>query len=917
MEIGLVRQIDIETEMQQSYLDYAMSVIVARALPDARDGLKPVHRRILHAMHSMGIRPDSGFKKSARIVGEVLGKFHPHGDMAVYDAMVRMAQGFSMRYPIIDGQGNFGSMDGDPAAAMRYTEAKMSGIAMELLTDLDKDTVDFVDNFDGSLKEPSVLPSAVPNMLLNGATGIAVGMATSIPPHNLVEVCNSLIHLLTNWTNYEKISLGDLMKFIKGPDFPTGGIIVRKDKDKGEGLNAAYGTGRSKITVQARVHVEQMERGRSRIIVTELPYQTNKSSLIERIAELARSGTLDGLTDLRDESDRQGMRIVIELSKKADPEVVLRTLYRRTSMQSTFSFIMLALVDGEPRLLNLKQALRVYLEHRVEIIRRRSNYELDRAQKRGHILEGLRIALQNLDDVIQLIRRAKDTPQARQRLRNRFKLTIAQANAILEMPLRRLSGLERRKIDQEYRDVQKQIKNLKTLLRSDKKIRNHISEELAAIKVKYGDPRRTQIVWAKGVGDQIQAPLTATDLALSKDTWIVITQDGRISRSPSKRLPRISGRNAPQIVIGASGKDTLYVCDEKGSTASIPIHVIPEVDQPSKGTPLNSISPLASNAKLAAGIAIPPLGSDDKSVENYLIFCTRKGMLKKTTLKSFPGPSAKTFTAIKVGKGDALGWVCMTGGKDEILLVSQQGMAIRFSEKQIRPMGLAAAGVMGMKLEGSDDAIVGMDKIIPRADLLTVSENGLIKRTSLSHFPTQGRYGKGVLAWKSGEGVKLVGAAIGLADQRASITFAKSPPRSLRYGDAVRRNRTSSGRSDFELSTGNRVTGLIPVHPKSKLAKSGIKRTPARKPKTSTKARGTRSSSSTSPRKRAPRKTISSKKPSTPRAKTSSKQTSSKRRSTTSKSSTTKPKTGTRKRSTSSERKTKSISTKGKTKKTS
>ena len=454
------------------------------------------------------------------------------------------------------------------------------------------------------------------------------------------------------------------------------------------------------------------------------------------------------------------------------------------------------------------------------------------------------------------------------------------------MPLRRLSGLERKKIDQEYRDVQKQMKNLEILLRSDKKIRNHISEELTAIKGKYGDPRRTQIAWMKGVGDQIQSPLTATDLAPSKDTWVVITQDGRISRSPTKRLPRISGRNAPQIVIGASGKDTLYLCDEKGSAVSIPIHVIPEVDQPSNGTPLKSISPFASNAKLAAGIAVPPIGSDDKSAGNFLIFCTRKGMLKKTTLKSFPGPSAKTFTAIKVGKDDALGWVCMTGGKDEILLVSQRGMAIRFSEKQIRPMGLSAAGVMGMKLEDSDDAIVGMDKIIPRTDLLTVSENGLIKRTSLSQFPTQGRYGKGVLAWKSGERVKLVGAAIGLADQRASIKFAKSAPRSLRFGDAVRLSRTSSGRSDYELSTGNRITGLIPVHPKPKVAKPGKKRRPARKPKPSVKSSGTRSGSSTSTRKR------------TPRAKTSSKPTSSRRRGTTSKSSPTKPKTGTSQRST-------------------
>jgi len=416
MEVGLVRQIDINTEMQQSYLDYAMSVIVARALPDARDGLKPVHRRILHAMRTMGIRSDSGFKKSARIVGEVLGKYHPHGDMAVYDAMVRMAQDFSMRYQIVEGQGNFGSVDGDPPAAMRYTEARMSSLAMEILNDIGKNTVDFVDNFDGSLQEPTVLPSAVPNMLVNGATGIAVGMATSIPPHNMREVCDALTFLLKNWTRKEKISLDDLMKFVKGPDFPTGGIIVQRKQEDGDALKTAYGSGRGKITLQAKVHLEEMGRGRSRIIVTELPFQTNKSSLIERIADLARSGVLEGLADLRDESDRQGMRIVIELSKTADPEKVLADLYRRTPMQATFSIIMLALVDGEPRLLSLKQALRVYLEHRIEVVQRRTRFDLDHAKKRAHILEGLQVALKNLDDVIQLIRNSKDTDQARGRL---------------------------------------------------------------------------------------------------------------------------------------------------------------------------------------------------------------------------------------------------------------------------------------------------------------------------------------------------------------------------------------------------------------------------------------------------------------------------------------------------------------------
>jgi DNA gyrase subunit A len=909
MEVGLVRQIDINTEMQQSYLDYAMSVIVARALPDARDGLKPVHRRILHAMHSMGIRPDSGFKKSARIVGEVLGKYHPHGDMAVYDAMVRMAQGFSMRYPIIEGQGNFGSMDGDPAAAMRYTEARMSDIAMEILTDLDKDTVEFLDNFDGSLKEPSVLPSAVPNMLLNGATGIAVGMATSIPPHNLIEVCDALIFLLKNWTRYENINLDDLMKFIKGPDFPTGGIIVRKGKNEGEGLGAAYGTGRGKIMVQAKAHVEEMSRGRSRIIVTELPYQTNKSSLIERIADLARSGSIDGITDLRDESDRQGMRIVIELSKNVTPEVVLRTLYRRTPMQNTFSFIMLALVEGEPRLLNLKQALRVYLEHRVEIIRRRSKFELNRARKRAHILEGLKIALKNLDDVIRLIRNAKDTPQARQRIRNRFKLTIAQADAILEMPLRRLSGLERRKIDQEFKDVQKKIKILETLLRSEKKIRDHISDELVEIKGKYGDPRRTQIVRPKSKGDQILTPLTAMDLAPSKDAWIVITNDGRISRTPTMRLPRLAGRNSPQFVIGASGRDTLYLFEERGSAAAVPIHVIPEVDQPVNGTPLNSVSPFPPNVKLTAGIAIPATNVGKGSMDHFLVFCTQMGMVKKTSLQSFPGPSAKSFTAIKVGKGDALGWVCITSGKDELLLVSRKGMAIRFSENQIRPMGLAAAGVMGMKLDAKDDLIIGMDKIIPRAELLLVSQSGLAKRTGLNQFPLQGRYGKGVLAWKSGGDVLLVGSAVGLADHRAKVNFTKSIPKSLRFGDSVRRNRASAGSPLFEITAGNLVAGLTPVFRRNKVAESRKTVATKRTPKSQSKTSGRRSKSSSSQRKTSSRKSTSPKSTAS-RAKGSTKTTKRSASTGTSRRKTAQPKSGTRKSSTNKPKKTTSRSSK-------
>ena len=458
MELGLVKKIDIDKEMQQSYLDYAMSTIVARALPDARDGLKPVHRRILYAMYDMGLRADSTYKKSARIVGEVLGKYHPHGDSAVYEAMARMAQDFSMRTMLVDGQGNFGSIDGDPPAAMRYTEARLALPALDILTDIGKNTVDFVPNFDDTLTEPTVLPAAIPNLLVNGSTGIAVGMSTSIPPHNLGEVVDALVYMLDRWEKLDDISVGQLMKFVQGPDFPTGGIILQQKGE--EGLEAAYGSGRGRVSIQAKAHIEEMERGKSRLIVTELPYMVNKSSLIERIASLARDNVIDGLTDLRDESDRQGMRIVIELTKNVEPQKVLEKLYKRTPMQSTFSIILLALVDGEPRMLSLKQALRVYIEHRLTVIRRRAEYDLDKAKQRAHILEGYLVALKNLDEVIKLIRNAPDVQTARAKLMKRFKLTEVQANAILEMQLRRLAALERKKIETEYKEIKQDIKTL-------------------------------------------------------------------------------------------------------------------------------------------------------------------------------------------------------------------------------------------------------------------------------------------------------------------------------------------------------------------------------------------------------------------------------------------------------------------------
>ncbi|HEY9151428.1 MAG TPA: DNA topoisomerase (ATP-hydrolyzing), partial [Anaerolineales bacterium] len=524
MELGLVRKIDIDSEMQQAYLDYAMSVIVARALPDARDGLKPVQRRILYAMYDMGIRADTAYKKSARIVGEVLGKYHPHGDLAVYEAMARMAQDFSLRTMLVDGQGNFGSVDGDPPAAMRYTEARLTAPAIDLLADLNKNTVDFVPNFDDTLTEPSVLPSAIPNLLVNGATGIAVGMATSIPPHNLSEIVDALVYMLDRWEKLDDIDVDQLMEFVQGPDFPTGGVIV---EEKGEeGIEAAYGSGRGRVTVQAKVHTEEMERGKSRLIVTELPYMVNKSSLIERIAELAREGHLDGLADLRDESDRQGMRIVIELTKNADANIVLHDLYKRTPMQTTFSINLLALVDGEPRTLTLKQALRVYIEHRLTVIRRRAEFDLDKAKQRAHILEGYLIALKNLDEVINIIRSASDVDAARAKLMKRFKLTELQATAILDLQLRRLAALERKKIETEYKEVTAIIKDLTDLLKSAKRMRGVVADELLRVKEAFGDRRRTQIVNLKSGAKGAKA-LTASDMP-EQNVWIGVTADGLV-----------------------------------------------------------------------------------------------------------------------------------------------------------------------------------------------------------------------------------------------------------------------------------------------------------------------------------------------------------------------------------------------------
>jgi len=806
MELGLIRKIDIDREMQQAYLDYAMSTIVARALPDARDGMKPVQRRILYAMYDMGIRPDSPYKKSARIVGEVLGKYHPHGDASVYEAMARMAQDFSMRTLLVDGQGNFGSVDGDPPAAMRYTEARLAPPALDILADINKNTVDFVPNFDDTLQEPSVLPSAIPNLLVNGATGIAVGMATSIPPHNLGEIVDALVYMIEKWEKLDDIDVETLMEFVKGPDFPTGGIIIQEKGE--EGIESAYGSGRGRITVQAKAHVEEMERGKSRIIVTELPYTVNKSSLIERIAELAREGHLEGLSDLRDESDRQGMRIVIELTKNANPEIVLHDLYKRTPMQTTFSINLLALVDGEPRTLTLKQALRVYIEHRLTVIKRRAEFDLDKAKARAHILEGYLVALKNLDEVINLIRSAPDVETARAKLMKRYKLTELQANAILDMQLRRLAALERKKIETEYKEVTALIKELTDLLKSPKKMRGVVADELLKVKAAYGDRRRTQIVDLKE-GKKGAKALTTRDLLPKQSVWVGVTADGVVARTHDEKEPRHSGSDAPRWLVKASTTDTIYFVSKLGKAAAVAAHLIPESDKLGGGSLYYKVSPLSETDPIAAVFALPA-NKSELGEETCVLTVTRYGMVKKTPVSELPGPSSQTFTLVKVNEGDILTSVGLTDGKKkEILLVTALGMAIRFKEDDVRPMGLVAAGVNGIKLEEKDE-VVGVEILPAEGDIFVLASDGKAKRVDQKDFPVQGRYGKGVTVWDLPAKVKIAGTATGKPNHVAAIHMSRGAAKSTRLDAAgVRRRAAAKGDAVVEVKPGEEVTSVV------------------------------------------------------------------------------------------------------------
>jgi len=797
-----VNKVNINAEMQQSYLDYAMSVIVSRALPDARDGLKPVQRRILYAMYDMGIRDTTPHKKSARIVGEVLGKYHPHGDTAVYDAMARMAQDFSERYLLVDGQGNFGSIDGDPPAAMRYTEARLSPISIELLRQLDLETVDFTDNFDGTLKEPSVLPSAIPNMLVNGASGIAVGMATNIPPHNLSEVVDALVMMLENWERIEDITVDDLMVHIKGPDFPTGGMIIQDDGS--ELISQIYGSGHGTVKMRAQTRLEEMSRGRMRIIVTELPYMVNKSSLIERIATIIREGGLEGITDLRDESDRQGMRIVFDLTKNADVETILTTLYKRTQMQSTFGINILALVDGSPHRLSLKQALRVFVEHRIEVIRRRSEFLLRKNEERLHILKALRIAIQHIDEIIRLIKKSQSVDDARQSLMSKYALDEIQANAILEMPLRRLASLERQKIEDEFKEVSKTIEELKALLKSQKKMRQVVIGELREVKETYGDSRRTQI-YTLGEGEKASDFLTVTDVMPLEHYWVEISEDGLLSRTENDKCNRLGGENAPWSLIRTNSHQTIFLVTTEGNSAAIASLSIPVQRDNNNAVPAHKVAPLHPNDILQTVFTVP-IDTEDLP-ERYVITVTRQGMIKRSAVKDLPGVSVSDFVLCKVNPDDELFQVLISDGNQDVLIATASGMCIRFSETEVRSMGLVAAGVNAIKLK-EGDSIVGASLLSDKDEVALLTRLGLAKRIPASDFPVQGRYGQGVIGWKLGERDQIAAMLVGKLTDKGITHFSKTASKVFTVTNAVSRKRAANGQSMYPLKAGDEVIGF-------------------------------------------------------------------------------------------------------------
>ena len=735
--IGKLTPLNIEDELKRSFISYAMAVIVTRALPDVRDGLKPVHRRILYSMNEMGITPDKPYRKSARIVGDVLGKYHPHGDSSVYDAMVRLAQDFSIRYTLVEGQGNFGSVDGDGAAAMRYTEARLSKLSMEMVRDIEKETVDFYPNFDETLMQPAVMPSRFPNLLVNGSSGIAVGMATNIPPHNLGEVIDACVHFI----DHPDCTVDDLMQFVKGPDFPTGGVILGQ-----RGIYDAYHEGRGRIIVRAKSEIEEMAQGRQRIVVTEIPYMVNKAKLIEKIAEMVHEKTVEGISDIRDESDREGMRIVIELKRDVNANVVLNTLYKHTQMQDTFGAIMLALVDGEPKILSLRQMIHHYIEHQEDVIRRRTQYDLNKAEARSHILEGLIIALDNIDEVIALIRGSRTGQEAKDGLMARFGLTERQAQAILDMRLQRLTGLERDKIEAEYAELQKLIAYYRAVLADEAMVLGIIKDELTEIKRKYADERRTEISALEGEIDML-------DLIQEEDMVVTLTHYGYVKRLP-KATYRAQKRGGKGVV-GATTReedfveqmyvvsthDTLMFFTNRGRVYQLNCYQIPEAGRTARGTAIVNLLQLDAGEKVKALLPVPA----EKVAGHYLIMATKNGVIKRTELSEFTNLRKSGLIALVLREDDELIGVALTDGSYEMLLGTRDGMAIRFPETDMRPIGRAAMGVKSIELS-KGDAVVDMCPVFPDMKVLSITENGYGKLTEIDEYRVQSRGGKGIKA---------------------------------------------------------------------------------------------------------------------------------------------------------------------------
>ncbi|HJP71535.1 MAG TPA: DNA gyrase subunit A [Candidatus Limnocylindria bacterium] len=816
--VGNVRPVAIEDEMRTSYIDYAMSVIVARALPDVRDGLKPVHRRILYTMHEMGLRSTAAYRKCAGVVGEAMAKYHPHGDLALYETLVRMAQDFSLRYPLVDGQGNFGSIDGDPPAAMRYTEARMASITDEMLADIEKETVDFVDNYDGRLRQPVVLPSKLPNLLVNGSSGIAVGMATNIPPHNLVEICRAIAALIDD----PDLTVDDLAGIVQGPDFPTGGTIFRfeevrnsitGEKERVDAIRHMYATGRGRVIIRGQVAFEEVRAGRMAVVITELPYQVNKTTLIEKMADLVGAKKITDVGDIRDESDRDGMRIVVEIKRDGSPHTVMQQLFKHTQLQTSFSANMLALVDGQPQTLGLKRMLEHYVSYRREVVRRRTEFDLARAQERAHILEGLKIALDNLDEVIATIRAAADVDTARADLIKKFKLTEIQANAILEMQLRRQAALERKKIEDEYKAIIQLISELEDLLANPRKILLVIKDELADLEKRYGDDRKTRIE------ADANRELTAEDLVASEDVVVTLSQRGYIKRQPigTFRSQRRGGRgklamitreeDAVRHLLVANTHDNILFFTNRGRVFITKVHTLPDASRQAKGLPIINLPGVQVDQReyVSAIISLPQFEPD-----NYLVMATRQGKIKKTSLADYAKIRANGLIAINLLDGDELQWVGLSDGQSDIIVATRKGQAARFRESEVRPMGRDTQGMTAIRLKAGDE-VIGMEVVQNREDeLLVVTEQGFGKRTEVEDFPIKHRATGGVIANSLNKDTGDVAAIrlVGREEEELMLITELGTILRTEVGGINRYRRASRGVTVMKPAEGDRIVSI-------------------------------------------------------------------------------------------------------------